>query len=178
MASGTFDGAWVPAVTRWWLGERDLRGHDPYVGWVHAAAHGADFYGACGAAGVGDARALLDALAARLVEPTDAVWRDQEDDRIAHAIALVLSRTDFDTDTAVGWLQPVQDLFASGRPGPVPTQASNTMRTLRSLHVALCGVVLGRDGRPVSVPHAEAVRGAIADVLAPVTPWFWRPRTA
>jgi hypothetical protein len=176
VGAGDFDDAWVPAVSRWWVGERDLRGHDAEVGWVHAVAHGADFYGACGAAAVGDAGDLLAAVSARLVEPTDTVWRDQEDDRVAHAVALVLTRDDVDAATAVGWLDPVRSLFAAGEPGPVPAHVTNAMRTLRSLEVALGNEVL-EAGEPVRVPHAATVRAAVSGVLALVTPWFWRPRT-
>ena len=171
---GDGDPAWVPAVTRWWLGERDLRGHDPELGWVHAVAHGADFYGACGAAGVGGPGELLDALAARLVAPTDAVWRDQEEDRVAYAAALVLTHPALDARGAVAWLGRVRGLFDSGEPGPVPPHVSNAMRALRSLHVALGEQVL-RDDRLVVVRHADTVRDAVADVLGVVTPWSGSP---
>jgi len=175
VAVGDLDEAWVPAVTRWYVDEQDLRGHDPELGWVHAVAHGADFFGACGAADVGDPGVLLDALARRMVEPTGFVWRDQEEDRLACAVALVLARDDVDEETAVGWLDHVARLFASGSPGPVPPEASNTMRTLRSLHIALCEQPL-HDGSPVTVEHAELVREQIAALLHAVTPWSWRPR--
>jgi len=177
VSAGDFEPGWVEDVTRWYVAEPDLRGHDPVLGWVHAVAHGADFFGACGAAGVGDPAALLDALGLRLVAPTTSVWRDQEDDRLAYAIALVLTRDDVDEATAIGWLGHSRAMFAAGSPGPVPAEASNTMRTLRSLHVALDEQVL-RDGEPVAVPHGEPVRREIASLLADVTPWFWRPRTA
>ncbi|GAA2161596.1 uncharacterized protein DUF2785 [Humibacillus xanthopallidus] len=173
--AGHHDEQWVPAVTRWYVGETDLRGYDSELGWLHAVAHGADFYGACGVAGVGEPAELLDALARRLVAPTTAVWRDQEDDRLACAVALVLSGAELDPAVAVAWLHHVHTLFSSGAPGPVPAEASNTMRTLRSLHVALGEQVL-RGGEPVHVTVAEAVRREIAAVLAEVTPWFWRPR--
>ncbi|GAA5026359.1 hypothetical protein GCM10023258_20030 [Terrabacter aeriphilus] len=165
---------WVPAVARWYVGEADLRGHDPQLGWLHAVAHGADFFGACGSAGVGEAEPLLDALAQRLVAPTPFVWRDQEDDRLACALALVLARPGLGADAATGWLGPVRALFATGAPGAVPAEASNTMRTLRSLHVALGEQVL-RSGEPVPVEHAALVRTEVAAVLAEVTPWFWAP---
>ncbi|MGO4602888.1 DUF2785 domain-containing protein [Terrabacter sp. 2YAF2] len=175
VAVGDLDEAWIPAVTRWFCNEQDLRGHDPELGWVHTVAHGADFFGACGAAGVGDPAALLDALARRIVVPTTFVWRDQEDDRVAHALALVLARPDVDEPTAVDWLERVRSLFASGSPGPVPPEASNTMRTLRSLHVALGEQPLQR-GEPVTVQHCELVRTQVAAVLHEVTPWSWRTR--
>lgn len=174
VATGEFDPGWVPAVTAWYVGEQDLRGHDPRLGWLHAAAHGADFFGACGVAGVAEPSALLDALGARLVAPTPFVWRDQEDDRVAHALTLVLARPDVDKATATGWLDHVRHLFAAGSPGPVPPEASNTMRTLRSLHVALCEQPV-HDGSPVTVQHAELVREQVAALLHEVTPWSWRP---
>ncbi|CAN7259913.1 DUF2785 domain-containing protein [Terrabacter sp. LjRoot27] len=176
VSAGDFEPGWVEAVTRWYVTEQDLRGHDPALGWVHAVAHGADFFGECGAAGVGDAAALLEALGRRLVAPTTFVWRDQEDDRLACALALVLTRDDVDEATSVGWLDHVRAMFAAGSPGPVPAEVSNTMRTLRSLHVALGEQVL-RGGQPVAVPHEDLVRREVAGLLAEVTPWFWRPRT-
>lgn len=175
VAAGDFRDDWVPAVTAWYVHEQDVRGHDPDLGWLHTIAHGADFYGACGAAGVGDPAALLDALARRLVAPTDDVWRDQEDDRLACAIALVLTRADVDAATSVAWLGHVRAMFAAGSPGPVPAEASNAMRTLRSLHVALGEQVL-RAGEPATVPHSEHVRREVSTLLSEATPWFWRPR--
>ncbi len=161
-------------MTRWYVDEQDLRGHDPELGWVHAVAHGADFFGACGAAGSG--------IRPPCSMPSPAngrahrfVWRDQEEDRVAHALALVLARPDVDEPTAVGWLDHVRTMFASGSPGPVPAEASNTMRTLRSLHVALGEQPLRR-GEPVTVQHGELVREQIAALLHEVTPWSWRPR--
>lgn len=177
VGAGDFEESWVPAVARWYVTENDLRGHDEQVGWVHAVAHGADFFGECGAAGVGDPVELLDALARRLVAPTTVVWRDQEDDRIACALALVLTRHDIGEATALGWLSHVRRLFETGAPGPVPAEASNTMRTLRSLHVALSEEVL-HDGHPVEVALAGAVRHDLAQLLSGVTPWFWRTRSA
>ena len=173
VGTGTFEPGWVPHVARWYVGESDLRGHDPQLGWIHAVAHGADFFGECGAAGVGDPAELLEALARRMVAPTPSVWREQEDDRVACALALVLSHPGVTTATAVGWLDHVTRLFATGSPGAVPAEAGNTMRTLRSLHVALGEQVL-HDGEPVRIRYAEAARDAVATALAEVTPWFWR----
>ena len=176
VAVGDLDEAWIPAVTRWYVDEQDLRGHDPELGWVHPVAHGADFFGACGAAGVGDPAALLDALARRMVEPTGFVWRDQEDDgsRVPWPWC---SRVTTSTSRRPSGGSTTSPPLRVGLPGPRPTQASNTMRTLRSLHVALGEDVL-RGDRTVTVAHADRVRAEVALLLAEVTPWFWRPRAS
>jgi hypothetical protein len=87
----------------------------------------------------------------------------------------VLTRDDVDAATSVAWLGHVRAMFAAGSPGPVPAEASNAMRTLRSLHVALGEQVL-RAGEPATVPHSEHVRREVSALLSEVTPWFWRPR--
>lgn len=171
-SAGVTHQSWTDAVLRWYPRESDLRGHDPQLGWLHAAAHGADVLGDLGRAGAAASTVLLDVLALRLVTPTQTVFRDQEDDRIAHAIALVLTDTRLTPDEATGWLSHITTLFAAGEHGPIPAPVSNTLRTLRSLSIALEHDVLA-DGLPVLVPHAAAVRAAIAAALQPPTAWMW-----
>lgn len=170
--AGVTQRSWTDAVVQWYPREGDLRGHDPQLGWLHAAAHGADALAGLGRAGAAAPTVLLDTLALRLVTPTETVFRDQEDDRIAHAFALVLTDKRLTPGEAVGWLAHVTALFATGEPGPVPAHVSNTLRTLRSLSIALEHDVLA-DGVPVVVPHAAAVRAAIAAALQPPTAWMW-----
>lgn len=165
---------WVDALLAWYPDEADERGWDETLGWVHGVAHGADALGTWGVAGSVAPDRLLDAVAARLTTPSHAVWRDQEDDRLACAAVLVLSRCD-DEQVATAWLAPVTALLADGEPGPVPGHVSNALRTLRSLYVALDQQPL-HDGRPLPVPHAAAVRGALAVTLEPPTGWAWTPR--
>ena len=171
---GVVEQPWVAATCAWYAAEPDLRGHDPRLGWVHAAAHGADALGAFGRSGLTAPGPLLDALARRLVAATDTVFRDQEDDRIAHAAALVLADPRLGAGDAVGWLAPVAALLADGEPGPVPGHVSNALRTLRSLSLALEHEVLDDGGQPLVVAHAVAVRAAVADALRPPTAWLWR----
>lgn len=171
--TGTFDPTWVDAMSDWYLGERDLRGHDPEVGWIHAVAHGSDFFGTVGVKGLADPARLLETLIDRVVAPTDFVWRDQEDDRVAYAMALVMTQPSATFESRTGWLGRVDELLAAGEPGPVPAQATNTMHTLRSLYVALSEQLL-HDGEPIEVPDAADVRAQIAARLAQFTPWVWR----
>ena len=165
--------AWVDSFERWYAAESDLRGHDSSLGWLHAVAHGADLLGELGVRPEVSPRRMLDLAATRLLTPVDAVWRDQEHDRLAHAVGTVLTRPDLALEDAQGWLDPLASLLASGEPGPVPAHVSNTLHTLRMLYLLVDrGVRLGPD-QVAQVPCREAVTDRIAGALHPVTPWMW-----
>lgn len=116
---------------------------------------------------------MLDLAVARMLAPTDFVWRDQEDDRLAHALAKVLADPRLSADDAVAWLAPVADTLAAGEPGPVPAQVSNTLRTLRTVYLLVDrGVRLGPE-EIVTVPHRSSLLRALAGALHPATPWMW-----
>ena len=170
---GDWDDGWFDGARGWYLGEVDLRGFDPDLGWLHAVAHGADFFGACGARGRVPAQELLAVLGQRLVRPTDIVWRDLEEARVAHAISMVLSAPEVSSSEAVQWLDEIEAYLRSVVPGPIPAPLSNATRTLSCLFVAL-GQQLRDGGREVQVQHADLVRSRCLEVLEPVTPWFWR----
>ena len=165
--------AWVDAFERWYATEADLRGHDPQLGWLHAVAHGADLLGELGLRTDVSARRMLDLSAARMLAETPVVWRDQEDDRLAYAVGRVLTRGDLSRLDATGWLDPIGEVLAGDRTGPVPAQVSNTLRTLRMLYLVVeRGVRIGPDDvRPV--PERDAVLDRIAEVLHPASSWAW-----
>jgi Protein of unknown function (DUF2785) len=169
---GDFDPAWVTAFARWYPAETDLRGHDPELGWLHAVAHGADLLGAFGRFPQADPAPLLDVAAARLLARTDYLFAHQEDDRLAYAIALTLTRAELSRPQSVDWLDPVRADFAAGEPGPVPPHASNTMRTLRALYILADRGVRPQwnQGEPMTLAHRNAVLRRLADVLALVSP--------
>lgn len=169
-------GRWRERVADWYLAETDLRGWDDELGWLHPVAHGADALRAFGvsrripAAAAAD---LLNIAARRLVLPTDYLFAHQEDDRVALAIAVTLTRPDLTVDQAVGWLAAVRNAFATGRPGPVPAWAANTMRTLRMTYLLVDrGLQLDRSAGapPLRPQHRGAVLDAIAEVLRQITP--------
>ncbi|HEX4061204.1 MAG TPA: DUF2785 domain-containing protein [Streptosporangiaceae bacterium] len=167
-----FDEAWLSAFTRWYPAETDVRGYDPELGWLHAVAHGADLLGTFGRCRQADPAPLLDVAAARLLAPTDHVFAAQEDDRLAYAVALTLTRTELSQAQSVNWLDPVRAGFEAGEPGPVPAHASNTMRTLRALYILADRGVRPQwnEGDPLALTHRDAVRQRLADVLALVAP--------
>ncbi|MFE1902664.1 DUF2785 domain-containing protein [Streptomyces gardneri] len=167
LAKGDFRAGWVDAFARWYPAEEDLRGHDPKLGWLHAVAHGADLLGAFGRHAEVDPARMLNLAAARLTAPTDRVWDQLEDDRLARAVARVLTRTDLGELESTAWLDAVADEFGSDDIGvPVAAHLSNCLRTLRMLYVlADRGVRMDRDGEPRPLRHGEAVKARLAEVL-------------
>lgn len=171
--AGEYRPRWQTEFEAWYPAERDLRGYDPELGWLHAVAHGADLLGEFGLCEQVDPAAMLRLATARLLAPTEYVLRDQEEDRLAHALARTLTRPELTADASVAWLDPIEADFTAGEPGPVPAHASNTMRTLRLLYLlADRGVRPDWSGTPAQpLAHREAVKERLAEVLAHVAPF-------
>ena len=172
--AGEFDLSWLAAFEAWYPCEQDLRGYDPELGWLHAVAHGADLLAAFGS-GCPQVKPerMLKLAVDRLLAKTEYVLRDQEDDRLAYAMALTLTREELTEVTATMWLEPVAADFAQGEPGPVPAHATNTMRALRLLYLLVDRGVHPRWGKEkaVLVRHRETVKQRLAEVLAVVAPF-------
>ncbi|MFJ9695539.1 DUF2785 domain-containing protein [Kitasatospora sp. NPDC101183] len=100
--AGDFRPGWVDAFERWYPAETDLRGHDETLGRFHAVAHGADLLGDFGLRPEVAPTRMPDLAAARLTAPTGHVLDQVEDDRLANAIALVLTRAELTEGEAVG----------------------------------------------------------------------------
>ncbi|MFF4839892.1 DUF2785 domain-containing protein [Streptomyces collinus] len=171
--SGDWRPGWWTAFARWYPAETDLRGHDPVLGWVHAAAHGADLLAVLARHPGQPPRPLAELATARLLAPTGHLFDAQEDDRIAYALAQILGHPDLTEADSVGWLSPVAAAFRTGEPGPVPAWASNTMRTLRMLYVLADRGVSRRnkDEPPRPLTHRAAVLEELARTLAIVAPY-------
>jgi Protein of unknown function (DUF2785) len=173
---------WRDDFAAWYPAERDLRGWDERLGWLHAVAHGADalaVFGRSPRLGRDDLLGLLGTGRERMLAETSYVFRDQEEDRLAYALALVLSRAELDEGDSVGWLGPVSDTFAAAEPGPVPASATNAMRTLRMLYLHcdrgfLFPEAMRSDTTAVvtRVTHSEALKQALADVLRLTWPYL------
>ncbi|MCX5198588.1 DUF2785 domain-containing protein [Streptomyces sp. NBC_00249] len=164
---GDFRPGWADAFERWYPAEEDLRGHDEKLGWLHAVAHGADLLGTFGLRPEVDPARMLRLAAARLTAPTGSVWDQLEDDRLARAVARVLTRPGIDEPNATGWLDRIATAFGSDRIAtPVPAQVSNCLRTLRLLYVlADRGVRLDPASPPTPLHHREALKSRLADTL-------------
>jgi hypothetical protein len=87
--------------------ERDLRGYNPKLGWIHATAHTADLLQALAASPLlsGDEEtAIMSAIAARLASAPQ-VYTQGEQDRLAQAVIAVIRRSDFDGASFGTWLE-------------------------------------------------------------------------
>ena len=169
---GGFDYAWASAFADWYSAEDDLRGFDPELGWLHAVAHGADLLGVLGRDRRVRPEQMLELGARRMLADTDYVWRDAEEDRLGHAIALTLTRPDLTAEQSTEWLDLIDEKFSRGEPGPMPAYASNSIRTLRLLYVlADRGVRAEPDAEPQPLTHRAEITKRLANSMAPVS-WF------
>jgi hypothetical protein len=169
---------WLDAFSRWWRTESDLRPWDPELGWLHAPAHGADVLRAFGRSprlGEAELAGLLSLAVDRLLADEGYLYGNNEDDRIAYALATVLVRPEVTVSEAVGWIGRLHDAIAGGQPGPVPPWAANSLRTLAALYIlADRGVrwfepATDSHGPVVALPHAAAVKDRLAGTLR--LPW-------
>lgn len=173
--AGEYDASWLAAFEAWYPAEQDLRGHDAQLGWLHAVAHGADLLGTFGFICTEVAPERMLALGVkRMLARTGHVLHDQEDDRLAYAMALTLTREELTEQSATAWLDPITVDFADGKPGPVPAYASNTMRTLRLLYVLADRGVRPDWGRSatVHIRYRDAVKRRLIEVLTQVAPFM------
>jgi hypothetical protein len=87
--------------------ERDLRGFDPTLGWIHATAHTADLLAALARNlmfNQDDQSRLLDALSTRLSSAHE-IFTFGEQDRLALVAARIVGRKDFDAAGFSQWLK-------------------------------------------------------------------------
>jgi Protein of unknown function (DUF2785) len=188
---------WGDQGLGWFVKERDLRGFVPEAGWAHAVAHGADFIGSLARSrhlDEGGLMVILDAIADRLLAPTEYALTQQEDDRLAYATMALLHRNVVDMALLGPWVERLAASWSRAEPSPRPAQITNTVAYLRALHAQLLlGVAdrIGDSGPPFSprwytaspgaatAPDAEAtigvrveLLGALQHALRTVGPWY------
>jgi uncharacterized protein DUF2785 len=125
--------------------ERDLRGLEPRVGWIHATAHTSDllkFLARDPRFAPADQPRLLDAAWSRMTAPGTPVFTHAEDERLAAALVSVARRPDFDPALLESWLPRFVSLEKSvwekAPPDPGTLDASQNARALlRSFYVLL-----------------------------------------
>lgn len=101
----------LAAAIEYLQAERDLRGYDAVLHWIHATAHTADLLGALANSPLltrEEASSILRAIAGRLASAPQ-VYTQGEQDRLAAAAVSVIRRKDFDKSFFDGWLTGIQD---------------------------------------------------------------------
>jgi Protein of unknown function (DUF2785) len=125
--------------------ERDLRGLEPRVGWIHATAHTADllkFLARDPRFARADHARLLDAAWSKMTAPGTPVFTHAEDERLAAALVSVARRPDFEPAILDPWLARFVSLEKSvwekSPPDPATLDAAQNARNmLRSFYVLL-----------------------------------------
>lgn len=144
----------APTLLRYLEGEKDLRGYDVSLGWLHAAAHAADAVGnlaCCGELGSTELQQLLGGL--RLMSGREFhAYTDGEDERLAMAMSCALLRVELTPDERVGWLdgfrEHVQVCAELGMPGGY-VRFMNIKHTLKALYFLILRAP-EEDGRPLT----------------------------
>lgn len=91
--------------------ERDLRGYDRTLHWIHATAHTADLLAALADNQLltkSEADGILQAVQSRLATAPE-VFTQGEQDRLAVAVVSVIRRADFDPSNFTPWLAQLQN---------------------------------------------------------------------
>lgn len=125
--------------------ERDLRGLDPRVGWIHATAHTADllkFLARDPRFTAADQVRLLDAARSKMMVLGTPVFTHAEDERLAAALLSVVRRPDFDSASLDPWLARFaaleKQVWSKAPPdGPTLDASQNARNLLRSFYVLL-----------------------------------------
>jgi hypothetical protein len=125
--------------------ERDLRGLEPRVGWIHATAHTADllkFLARDARFKPQDQARLLDAAWSKLTASGAPVFTHAEDERLAAALVSVVRRSDFDPASLDPWLERFvaleKQVWTKMPPESATLDASQNARNLlRSFYVLL-----------------------------------------
>jgi hypothetical protein len=125
--------------------ERDLRGFDPTIGWIHATAHTADLLAALASnplLRIEDQGRLLDAISERL-SSAHQVFIYEEQDRLALVAAAILRRREVDPRVFHQWLMALdasdQKVSQQSPPKLELLQAfENDTYMLRGLAADLC----------------------------------------
>lgn len=123
--------------------EKDLRGYDARLGWIHATAHTADLLKFAARSRFftrQDQATVLEAIRTRL-QTASGVFVRGEDERLARAVLSILMRPDFDASAFREWLQRMKvDL---GFPKAVTVDAldrrQNLVNLLSKLEVICAG---------------------------------------
>lgn len=166
LTQAEFDGL-LDAAIEYLVEERDTRGFEPGIGWIHAAAHTADVlkFLARSPKLPPPGQTRIVAAIARKCSGTTAVFAWGEDDRLAQAIVSLARRADVDAkafETALASFTEDQQKLRAALPAIDPHRYAavrNARHVLRAAYVALA---LEADPPPTVAPALRALGGILA----------------
>ena len=130
----------LTVTLRYLKDERDVRGFDPAVGWMHSVAHTADlikFLARSRHLRPEQQATILSGISGKL-RSTHTVLINGEDERLARAVLSIVARPDVDATGFAGW---VKSLAAPERPGPPTVQDLAVDQNIRHLVVSMFAVI-------------------------------------
>jgi hypothetical protein len=151
--------ALLDAGLKYFEAERDLRGYDDRLGWIHATAHTADlikFLARGKHLPPAGQRAILDAITKKL-QSASVVFSFGEDERLARAIGSIIIRPDFDLASFREWVTA-----SAPKDGPTSVASLRARQNVTNL-LSKLAVLLTR--QPTLPAPAEAARKAVLDAV-------------
>lgn len=149
--------------------ERDLRGWEPGLGWLHSCAHGADLLKFIARHPRLDTKAerarVLQGLAKKTVAPSGVVFVHGEEERMAQAVLAILQRPDFELETFDTFRRTLQDARRIAPPGEgfSPEAAAAGRNAKNLLRVLLQWLRAGRlEDFDRSLALEERILGSLA----------------
>ena len=124
------------SVVEYYINEKDIRGYEPAVGWIHSVAHAADIFAQlvkCDELDVKDFEYMLDSINNKFKVNT-YTFVSHEDERTVNAIFNLLEKDIISKETLLKW---VNDLGDYERPKTYPEVYrinNNVKNLLRSLY--------------------------------------------
>lgn len=137
--------------------ERDVRGFDPALGWMHSVAHTGDllkFLARSRHLRVEQQAAILGGISAKF-QSTGTVFIDGEDERVARAVLSIAARDDFDAVAFEAWVKTLSPPKRAAAP-TVADRAAD--QNVTHLVVSLFAVV-SADPRPL--PQLDRARAIL-----------------
>jgi hypothetical protein len=146
--------------------ERDLRGYDPTLHWIHATAHTADLLAALADSPLltkEEEASMLNGIDARL-NTAPQVYTQGEQDRLAAAVVSIIRRKDFDAALFESWLSNIEredrDVWTATTPSAL-ARYQNHNYLLQALTVRL---LLEKDAQQMA-PYRDKVLALLAKRL-------------
>jgi len=139
--------------------ERDLRGYELRVGWIHSTAHTADLLEALAensALSVAEQEKILNGVSGRLAT-ANLIYTNGEQDRLALAVMAIVVRADFQHEAFARWLQRMQEKDrAMWKLSPIPAEEMARYQNDTYMLEGLAARLAARNlSRPASTSFVE-----------------------